>query len=95
MALTEEQVRHVAQLARLALSDDEVKRLGGQLSAILEAMEQLRALDTEGVAPTSHALLAEAPWRPDVELSTLEVEKALANAPSRAGTAFSVPKIIE
>lgn len=95
MKLTSEQVRHVANLARLKLSAEEEARYGDQLSAILEAVEQLRALDTAEVAPTSHALLGEALLRDDVARPSLPPQQALANAPSKVGTSFAVPKILE
>ncbi|MBI3181802.1 MAG: Asp-tRNA(Asn)/Glu-tRNA(Gln) amidotransferase subunit GatC [Myxococcales bacterium] len=95
MRLTLEQVRHVAGLARLKLGPEEEQRYQQQLSAILEAMEKLRELDTESVEPTSHSTLSGFLWREDLSRQSLEVEKALANAPEKVGTAFSVPKIIE
>lgn len=95
MKLSAEQVRHVASLARLALTPEEEQRYQHQLSAILEAMEQLRALDTEAVEPTSHATLAAGLLREDEVRPTLSAEQALANAPARAGDHFAVPKILE
>jgi aspartyl-tRNA(Asn)/glutamyl-tRNA(Gln) amidotransferase subunit C len=94
MALTLEQVRHVAELARLALTPEEERRFVHQLSAILEAMETLREVDTTGVPPTSHASDPGALREDDVQPS-LPTEAALVNAPARAGTSFAVPKIIE
>lgn len=95
MKLSLEEVRHVAALARLSLSSEEEERFRDQLSAILEAMEQLKALDTKDVPPTSHAIAG--PWarREDVVIPSLETAKALANAPQTVGTSFAVPKIIE
>lgn len=95
MKLSLEQVRHVAGLARLALTPEEEQLYQTQLSAILEAVEQLRALDTTHVEPTSHATLGEALLREDEPRQTVEVEKLLRNAPARVGTSFSVPKILE
>ena len=95
MKLTLEQVRHVAGLARLSLTPEEEQRYQGQLSAILESMEQLKELDTTHVEPTSHATLAGEVVRPDEVQPSLSPEKALANAPSRVGTSFAVPKILE
>jgi len=95
MKLTREQVRHVATLAHLALSAEEETKMQEQLSAILEAMETLRELDTSSVEPTSHAASAVGGWREDRVQPCLEVEKALANAPSRVGTSFAVPRILE
>jgi len=66
MALTLEQVRHVATLARLALTPEEEQRFTTQLSAVLDAAAQLQSLDVEAVEPTSHATLAASPLREDV-----------------------------
>jgi len=95
MRLTREQVRHVATLAHLALSPEEEAKMQEQLSAILEAVETLRELDTSSVEPTSHAAHAAGGWREDRVEPSLGVEKALANAPARVGTSFAVPRILE
>ena len=95
MKLSLEQVRHVAQLARLALTAEEELRYQEQLSAILEAMEQLDALDTRDVEPTSHASFGESLLREDRVKPSLGAEVAVANAPARVGTSFAVPKILE
>ena len=105
MSLTPEQVRHVARLARLALTPGEEEAYRVQLSAILEAAEQLQGLDVSGVEPTSHASLAaslagaastqQQPLREDAVRPSLPPERALANAPEKSGTSFSVPKILE
>ncbi|MFN0063289.1 MAG: Asp-tRNA(Asn)/Glu-tRNA(Gln) amidotransferase subunit GatC [Myxococcaceae bacterium] len=95
MTLTLEEVRKVAALARLSLSDVEAERYRSQLSAILQSVEQLAALDTKDVEPTSHATLAEGLLRADVREPSLPPEKSLANAPSKVGTSFAVPRILE
>jgi aspartyl-tRNA(Asn)/glutamyl-tRNA(Gln) amidotransferase subunit C len=95
MKLSLEQVRHVAQLARLALTPEEERRYPGQLSAILEAMEQLNALDTRDVEPTSHASFGESVLREDRVKPSLGSDVAVANAPATVGTSFAVPKILE
>ncbi|WP_426749478.1 Asp-tRNA(Asn)/Glu-tRNA(Gln) amidotransferase subunit GatC [Myxococcus sp. Y35] len=95
MALTLEQVRHVATLARLSLTPEEEQRFTTQLSAVLDAVEQLQALDVEAVEPTSHATLTSSRLREDVTRPSLPPEKSLANAPAKSGTSFAVPKIIE
>ncbi|MFZ5470205.1 MAG: Asp-tRNA(Asn)/Glu-tRNA(Gln) amidotransferase subunit GatC [Myxococcota bacterium] len=91
MSLTLEQVRHVANLARLSLTPEEERRYQEQLSAILEAMKALEGLDTSQVEPTSHATLAETLLRPDEVRPSIGVEKALANAPAKVGSYFAVP----
>jgi len=95
MAITREEVLHVARLARLALSDDEAGRLGGQLSAILDYVKQLDRLDTRDVVPTSHAVEMGTPMRDDVVEPFGDREALLANAPDRHNDCFRVPRIIE
>jgi len=95
MRLTREEVRHVATLAHLALSPEEEVRMQEQLSAILEAVETLRELDTSAVEPTSHAASSVGNWREDRVQPSLPVEKALGAAPARVGTSFAVPRILE
>lgn len=95
MALTLEQVRHVASLARLALSPDEERVYSEQLSAILNAVAELEQVNTDGVEPTTSASFAQGALRADLVQPSLGVEKALANAPAKDGTSFAVPKIIE
>lgn len=95
MALSLEQVRHVATLARLSLTPEEEQRYQGQLSAILEAMTALAQVNTDGVEPTTSASLGQSALREDVVVPSLGVDKALANAPAKVGTSFAVPKIIE
>jgi aspartyl-tRNA(Asn)/glutamyl-tRNA(Gln) amidotransferase subunit C len=91
MAITREDVLHVARLARLQLSEAEVERFQGQLSAILEAVSKVQELDLADVPPTSHPLDVVNVWREDEPRPSLAVEEALANAPDRAGDLFRVP----
>jgi aspartyl-tRNA(Asn)/glutamyl-tRNA(Gln) amidotransferase subunit C len=97
MTLTPDDVRRIAQLARLQLAPEEVERMREQLSAILGYVEQLQELDLGDVAPMTHALAAGEPiaLRPDEVQPSLPPEEALANAPAREGTTFKVPRIIE
>ncbi len=96
MALSRDEVRRIAALARLRLSPDEEARLSGELSAILDYVRQLEALDVSGVEPMTHALAAaETPFREDAVTPGLPPEEALATAPARAGTCFQVPRSIE
>jgi aspartyl-tRNA(Asn)/glutamyl-tRNA(Gln) amidotransferase subunit C len=97
MALSLEEVRRIAALARLRLSPEEEQVFRGQLSAILEHVAVLEGLDVSNVEPMTHALAAgDAPaLREDVERPGLSHEEALGNAPDREGTAFRVPRIIE
>jgi aspartyl-tRNA(Asn)/glutamyl-tRNA(Gln) amidotransferase subunit C len=97
MSLSLDEVRRIAVLARLKLSPEEEQVFQGQLSAILEYVEQLKELDVSGVEPMTHALAAGdlPPLRDDVVRPSLPPEDALANAPAREGTCFKVPRIIE
>jgi|SRR5688572_14079130 aspartyl-tRNA(Asn)/glutamyl-tRNA(Gln) amidotransferase subunit C len=95
MALTREEVLHVARLARLAMSDDEVDRFGGQLSAILEHAARVTEAATDDVPPTSHPLPLANVFRDDVVEPSLPPEKALSTAPETEDGRFKVPRIIE
>lgn len=93
--VNEDDVRHVAYLSRLEFEGDELRRFTDELNAILQYVEQLRDLDTEGVAPTSHAIARSNVLRDDEPRPSLTNEEALANAPEREGGYFKVPKIIQ
>jgi aspartyl-tRNA(Asn)/glutamyl-tRNA(Gln) amidotransferase subunit C len=95
MKLSLEQVRHVAGLARLSLSEEEEARFSQQLSAILDAVAQLEQLDTADVEPTSHATLSAGLLRADEVRPSLPPARALANAPAKSDSSFAVPKILE
>ena len=86
-----DQVLHVARLARLRLSEEEVERMTGELSGILEHVDRISNLDLEGVEPTSHVVALENVLRPDEPRPSLPREAALANAPEPLNGAFRVP----
>jgi aspartyl-tRNA(Asn)/glutamyl-tRNA(Gln) amidotransferase subunit C len=86
-----EQVLHVARLARLRLSDEEIERMTGELSTILEHIETMGGIDLEGVEPTSHATELENVLRPDEPRPSLPTEAALDQAPDTDGVGFRVP----
>jgi aspartyl-tRNA(Asn)/glutamyl-tRNA(Gln) amidotransferase subunit C len=88
------EVREIAQLARLRLGEDEVTRMAGELDAILGYIEELRQLDTTGVEPMTHAVPFACPQRPDEVGPMLSPDQALANAPARDGNFFQVPRIV-
>ena len=95
MSLTREQVLHIARLARVGVTEEDVARLQEQLSVILEHFESLRALDTEGVPPTSHPLPLESVMRPDEIRPSLSTEDVLANAPLTQEDTFRVRAILD
>ena len=93
--ITEEEVRHVAKLARLALSEEEVKRFQIQLEEILEYVAKLQELDLEGVEPTTHVIPIVNRMRGDERRESLPRDLVLSNSPERGGDFFKVPKVIE
>lgn len=95
MPITREEVRRIALLARLYLSEAEEAQMTGQLDHILEHFQQLNDLDTESVEPTAHITPMDTPFRDDVAANRPNTDEWLANAPSRDGNFFRVPKIIE
>jgi len=92
--LDQEQVHKVAHLARLALTPEEETQLSGELSQILEYVEQLNELDTEGVAPTTRAIELSNITREDLLTPDEFREALLDNAPDRDGDFFKVPQIL-
>ncbi len=86
-----DQVLHVARLARLELSDEELERMSTELSGILENVERMNELDLEGVEPTSHVVALENVLRPDEPRPSVPREQALEPAPDPAEGAFRVP----
>jgi aspartyl-tRNA(Asn)/glutamyl-tRNA(Gln) amidotransferase subunit C len=92
--LSRADVQHVAHLARLGLTEDELARLEGQLNNILDQYAVLTALDTERIPPTAQTIELANILRDDVVQPSLSVEDALANAPERRGDHFVVPAIL-
>jgi aspartyl-tRNA(Asn)/glutamyl-tRNA(Gln) amidotransferase subunit C len=86
-----QQVLHVARLARLELSEEELERMAGELSGILEHVDRIAALDLDGVAPTSHVVELSNVLRADEPEPCLPRERALEQAPDPADGAFRVP----
>lgn len=95
MALTREEVLHIARLARLGLSEEDIEKFQSQLSTILEHFQVLRQVDTEGVPPTSHTLPLENVMRDDVVQPSWPVDRILANAPQREGDLLRVRAVLE
>ena len=91
MAITREEVLHVAKLARLALTDEEVERLTRELGAILEAVSKVSELDLSDVPPTSHPLAVVNAWEEDEPRPSLGLDEVFANAPEREADLFKVP----
>ena len=95
MALSIEEVEHIAELARLALSEAEKARYREQLSAILEYAARLQALDTSGIPPTSSVLPARSVLRADQARPGLSLEDLLRNAPQTENDQFRVPPVFD
>lgn len=95
MSITKKDVLHVADLARLALTEDEIDLYTGQLQRILSYVEKLSELDTAGVTPTTTTVPPETAFREDMVTPSLERDDALRNAPLAEKGCFKVPKIIE
>jgi aspartyl-tRNA(Asn)/glutamyl-tRNA(Gln) amidotransferase subunit C len=94
MKITTEEVAHVANLARLHLSESEVAEMTRQLDDILTYVAKLNELDTTGVDPTTHAISIVNAFRKDEVKPSLEREESLANGPRQNGESFVVPRII-
>jgi aspartyl-tRNA(Asn)/glutamyl-tRNA(Gln) amidotransferase subunit C len=92
--MTPDAVRHLAGLTRIALSDEEVARLAGELGAIVEAVESVQSVATDDIPPTSHPVPLGNVFRDDVVGETLTTEEALAGAPDHDGTRFRVTAIL-
>jgi len=89
--IEKDQVLHVAKLARLKLSDDEVERMAGELSGILEHVEHINELDLDGVEPTTHVIELQNVMRPDRSRPSWSRDEVLERAPDPAGGSFRVP----
>ncbi|QSZ26928.1 Asp-tRNA(Asn)/Glu-tRNA(Gln) amidotransferase subunit GatC [Aceticella autotrophica] len=95
MAITREEVEHVAKLARLKFSDKDLDRLATQLDSILGYVYKLNELNTENIEPTAHIVPISNVFRDDEVKPSMDREKILMNAPNREDGCFKVPKIIE
>ncbi len=94
MALSDAEVRHVAMLARLALTDEQIETLRTELNSILGHIDEIQKLDLDGVAPMTHAIPLVNQTRADEVRPGLARELALLNAPEQADGAFVIPRIV-
>ncbi len=93
--ISEAEVRHISHLSRLNPTEDEIRLFSGQLSAILEYVDQLGEVDVTDVPPTAHALPVRNVFRADEPGGSLDPDQALSNAPGRDGHFFAVPKVLD
>lgn len=94
-AIDESTVRHIAKLARLQLTEDEVRRYTAQLAEILAYVQHLSTVDVSDIEPTAHALPLSNVLREDLPGATLRPDQALANAPQREANYFGLPKVLD
>lgn len=95
MAISRDDVEHVAYLARLGLTEEEKDRLAQQLSNILEAMQTIARVDTSAIPPTAQVIPLRNVMREDEPRPSVSVDEALRNAPRREGDYFLVPPVLE
>jgi aspartyl-tRNA(Asn)/glutamyl-tRNA(Gln) amidotransferase subunit C len=95
MKLSREEVQHIALLARLGLSEDEIEKFRIQLSDILENFEILKQLDTTDISPTAQSIALQNVLRQDEAKKSYSTEDILANAPQREGNCFKVRAVLE
>ena len=94
MSIARDEVAHLARLSRLALADEELDHLAGQLDVIISAVARVQEVAVAGVPPTSHAVPLENVYREDEEVPCLTAEQALAGAPASEQQRFRVPRIL-
>ncbi len=95
MKITKDEILHVADLARLDLDAEAIETFAGQIGKVLQYVDTLNEIDTEGIRPTSHAIFLTNAFREDEPRPHLDRNQALANAPEKEEGNFVVPKIIE
>lgn len=95
MKITKEQVTHVANLARLNLTEEEKEHMTKDMESIIAFVDQMNGLDIEGIKPTDHIIPVNNVFREDVVKPSMDVEELLRNAPAKENGCYSVPKIVE
>lgn len=95
MKISKQEVEHVANLAMLKLSDEEIEKYTCQLGQIVEFVEQLNEVDVTGIEPTAHILDIENIFRNDITQESYPRDVMLNNAPSKSGGCYSVPQVVE
>lgn len=95
MKITRETIEHVANLARLNLTEQETEKLTSEMASIISYVDKLNELDTSDIQPTQHVLSISNVFREDKVEASYQREKILANAPSQENGCFKVPKVVE
>ncbi len=95
MAISKDDVKYIANLARLGLSDAEIEHFQTQLGVILEYIDKLKKIDVSKVSPMAHVLDIKNIYRPDVVKPSIDPQKVLGLSPSKEGNFYKVPKVIE
>lgn len=95
MAISREELEHVARLARLELTEEEIELFQAQLGAVLERAQRIQSLPLDDLPPTAHPIELTNVWRPDVVVPPPIPDAILENAPEREGDLFRVPRILE
>jgi len=94
MKITKDEVLYVADLARLDLDEEAIEKFAGQIGDILDYVDKLNEVDTDGIKPTSHAISLTNAFRDDEQQDHLDREQVLANAPEKEEGSFVVPKVV-
>ena len=95
MKISNEEVKHIANLAKLSLSEEEVEKYAKELGQIAEFVEKLNEVDITGVKPTAHILDTQNVFRKDIKTGSFNREEILKNAPSKEAGCISVPKVVD
>lgn len=95
MAVTKDEIRYIATLAKLHFDEDELEKFTSEMEQLIEFADTLGEIDTEGIAPTAHIQGIENVLRKDDKPVVFPTELALSNAPQKVSTCFAVPKVVE
>lgn len=95
MRISDEEVKHIAKLAKLKLNEEQVSKMAEELGSIKEFIEQLNEVDTSSVSATAHILDIKNVFRKDERTGSFDREEILANAPRKDAGCFVVPKVVE
>ena len=94
-SITREEIRHLAALTRIKMTEEEIEVMRGQMSDILDSIEVLNLVDTDGVEPTGHSVNVNSVMREDVSSDSISLEDALANAPQREQNFLRIRSVLD